>query len=137
MNAIVKGKDPEWYKKKLYEREQKIKKDIAKANKWLSQPVLDTLAEDALPAKKVRKSYSKDPYKDRYYKLVWEITNAQDLKSLPNSHKRGWRDYHLDHIMPISYGFKNGILPCHIGDISNLRFIPWKQTYIKRDSLLL
>lgn len=73
--------------------------------------------------------------KKKYYYEVKRITNRQDLESLENYEKRGKARlsqdnsdvYHLDHIIPISEGYKNGISPEVIGDISNLRMLKWKE----------
>lgn len=78
--------------------------------------------------------------KEKYYKEVIRITRLQNIKILehyekqskaPNEHA-----YHLDHIYPIIKGFENNIPPEIIGDISNLRFIPWKENLYKSDKLL-
>lgn len=71
-----------------------------------------------------------------YYKQrVDEVTKRQPLSLLENSHKRGMSGisgkYHLDHIISIRFGFDNNIDPEIIGDIKNLRFIPWKQNLKK------
>jgi len=75
--------------------------------------------------------------KDRYYKLVRDITKQQPIYLLENYDKRGRADldgnaYHLDHKISISYGFHNNISPKEIGDINNLRFIYWKDNIIKQ-----
>lgn len=69
--------------------------------------------------------------KREYYKKVWDISNSQDIHTLPNHDKRGFHDHHLDHIFPISKGFKQGIPPETIGHIDNLRFIPWLDNFSK------
>lgn len=70
-----------------------------------------------------------------YKMMVDEITKRQPICILENSHLRGSSGqrgkYHLDHIISIRYGFDNGISPDIIGDIKNLRFIPWKQNLKK------
>ena len=71
-----------------------------------------------------------------YYKQrVDEITKRQPLHLLGHYEKRGPAGqsgkYHLDHIVSIRYGFDNGVAPEVIGDIRNLRFIPWKQNLSK------
>lgn len=66
-----------------------------------------------------------------YRKQVWEITNNQDLLSLQDIDKRGFTNYHLDHKVSIFYGFKNNIPAETIGDISNLRMIPYKENMRK------
>ena len=65
----------------------------------------------------------KDLEKKLYYAMVWEVTEQQPLYILENFDKRGWKNYHLDHIYPISMGFKEKIPPEKVGNIKNLRFI--------------
>ena len=77
----------------------------------------------------------KDLDKKLYYAMVWEVTESQPLYILENSDKRGWRNYHLDHIYPISMGFKEKISPEKIGNIKNLRFIPFEEN-IKKGSTI-
>ena len=77
----------------------------------------------------------KDLDKKLYYAMVWEVTESQPLYILENSDKRGWRNYHLDHIYPISMGFKENISPEKIGNIKNLRFIPFEEN-IKKGSTI-
>ena len=43
----------------------------------------------------------------------------------------GQDTYHLEHIVPISYGFMNDIPPEIIGSISNLQFIYWLENIQK------
>lgn len=65
-----------------------------------------------------------------YYTKVWEISEAQDLHTLNNYNDR--RITHaLDHIIPISYGYKNHIPAEVIGNIKNLRFISYRDNLTK------
>ncbi len=73
--------------------------------------------------------------KKLYYAMVWEVTEEQPLQILENSDKRGWKNHHLDHIYPIAMGFYNKIPPKKIGNIKNLRFIPYKENLRKGSSL--
>jgi hypothetical protein len=78
--------------------------------------------------------------KEKYYKKVKRITESQDLSTLPGFDKRGRCDidpdcFHLDHVIPISYGWLNDIPPEVIGDISNLQFIPWVDNIKKSNNL--
>jgi hypothetical protein len=77
----------------------------------------------------------KDLDKKLYYAMVWVVTESQPLHILENSDKRGWKSYHLDHIYPISMGFKENISPEKIGNIKNLRFIPFEEN-IKKGSTI-
>lgn len=83
------------------------------------------------PNIKQRVKKIKDLNKKIYYAKVWIITELNDLTVLKNHEKRGFKKFHLDHIFPISEGFKNGIAPEVIGNIENLRFIS-RQTNMKK-----
>jgi 5-methylcytosine-specific restriction endonuclease McrA len=60
--------------------------------------------------------------KRKYYKDVWIETNLKStfLNGIEN---RGFYKSHIDHIVPISYGFKNNIPISLISSIENLRMI--------------
>jgi len=73
----------------------------------------------------------KDLEKKLYYAMVWEVTEQQPLYILENSDKRGWKNYHIDHIYPISMGYKDKIPPERIGNIKNLRFIHYTENLDK------
>nr|QMP83453.1 MAG: hypothetical protein [Caudoviricetes sp.] len=72
-----------------------------------------------------------------YNRIVWQITNRQNLKSLPNCQKRKhikYKDaFSLDHKFSIKEGFLNNIPPYIIGNIINLEFIPAKVNSSKRE----
>jgi len=78
--------------------------------------------------------------KEKYYREVIRITRLQNITLLDNHEKRAKAPqehaYHLDHIYPVIKGFENRVPPEIIGDISNLRFIPWKENLYKSDKLL-
>lgn len=72
----------------------------------------------------------KDEKKRLFYIRVWFFTECQPLHKLPNYNKRCWdKDscYELDHILPISFAYLEGISPHLVGSLDNLRFIPKKQ----------
>ncbi len=73
--------------------------------------------------------------KKLYYAMVWEVTEEQPLQILENSDKRGWKNHHLDHIYPIAMGYNEKISPKKIGNIKNLRFIPYKENLSKGSTL--
>ena len=58
-----------------------------------------------------------------YKRVVWKITNKQNIKTLDNINKRGRNSYHLDHRYSIFEGFKNNIPAYIIGNICNLEMI--------------
>jgi len=84
------------------------------------------LLKDNPSIKKRKLTAIKDLEKRLYYIKVWSITESQPLHVLRNHDKRCFRGkscYHLDHIIPIVYGYNNRIPPEKIGGMTNLRFI--------------
>ena len=76
--------------------------------------------------------------KHKYYLEVRSITKSQNIQTLENYDKRGTSKnygYHLDHIYPISLGYVNRVPPHIIGNIENLRFIPWKENILKSNQI--
>jgi hypothetical protein len=66
-----------------------------------------------------------------YKNKVWKLTREQPVHLLNHSEKRAFKGYHLDHMISIWDGHKQGLLPEIIADISNLRFIPYKENMLK------
>ena len=83
------------------------------------------------PVIKVNDKKERNKQKAIYYKRVWEITLNNDINKLMNGKKRGFKDYHIDHIIPIIYGYKNNIPAEEIGHINNLRPLYWKDNLLK------
>lgn len=88
-----------------------------------------------IPPNKTKKTEAKR-VKNEYYRKVWEVTMSQDIKGLFGALKRGPHDYHIDHKIPISHGFKNGIMPEVIGNIDNLQPLFWKDNFAKSCKLI-
>ena len=82
---------------------------------------------------KVKFSITKDVEKYLYYVLVWSHTE-QNAKLLKDNHLRG-KEYCLDHIIPISYGYENDIEPSIIGGLDNIRIIKHKENLTKGKSI--
>lgn len=59
----------------------------------------------------------------KYFKLVWEITRKQNLKSRPGYTTRSIHGYQLDHKVSVWEGWKRGFPPQWIGSYSNLRIV--------------
>lgn len=74
--------------------------------------------------------YSRKVHKltKKLYEQHYDIIN-------PNGYKRGIAGeegaYHLDHIIPIKYGYENKIPPEDIARIENLQMLPWKTNVVK------
>jgi hypothetical protein len=58
-------------------------------------------------------------YKNKVDRLTEKIAHL-----VPGIEKRKWREWDLDHIIPISFGFKNNIPPENMALLSNLQVIP-------------
>lgn len=54
---------------------------------------------------------------------------------IPGIEKRKFREWDLDHIIPVKYGFKNKIPPEKIAALPNLRIIPHKENFRKGSKL--
>lgn len=71
-----------------------------------------------------------------YKRSVYLITRQQPINTLEHYDKKRGRcgvdgAYQLDHITSIKEGFEKGIDPSIIGNIANLRFIPWEENLRK------
>jgi hypothetical protein len=88
---------------------------------------LQSVEEIPLIVVKNKKSYNN---KNKYYKKVWEITNKNALL-LNNIKQRGFKTFHIDHIVPISYGLKHNIKEELIGSLENIRLIYYKDNMKK------
>jgi hypothetical protein len=71
-----------------------------------------------------------------YYRAVRKISKAQDISRLENFDKlRGLCGiegaYQLDHVISVDEGFHKNISPGIIGDLSNLRIVPWRDNLLK------
>lgn len=88
------------------------------------------------PVKPIEIDNSEEKIKRRvYYKQVWEITLKNDISEIMGDKERGFHKYHIDHIIPIIYGYKNNISPEIIGHRDNLRPLYWKDNLLKSSRL--
>jgi len=71
----------------------------------------------------------------KYQSIVRELTDGQDLSEIANIDKRG-SDYHLDHIVPITLGFKYDIPHEWVAATENLQIIPAHDNYMKNAKLI-
>lgn len=66
-----------------------------------------------------------------YYKQVWDISDIECSK-LPDISRRGWpNNLTVDHIIPISYAYRNGFPAAFIGSINNLQMLTRSDNTIK------
>jgi hypothetical protein len=73
--------------------------------------------------------------KARYYSLCLGITE-QNAKYILEINKRQFRKYDIDHIVPISYGYKHNIPPHLIGSIENIHIISHLENTLKGRKLI-
>lgn len=107
----IKVEDPELYKRFV---------DIVESDHWNYRH-------------KVPFSIKKDVEKFLYYVEVWSITEHNAIL-LPDNNLRG-KKYCLDHIIPISYGYKYNINPKVIGGIDNIQILSMRDNLIKGTKL--
>ena len=72
-----------------------------------------------------------------YYRDEVNNLTEKAKHQIPNIHKRGYREYHIDHKISIREGYDRGILPEHIAHISNLHMMYWKDNVRKKDSSMV
>lgn len=109
---------------------------IGNKNPWYGK----SRAGDKSP--RYNKTIHSRKYKNYYNKVLWETEKNYILnidKINPKNHPRtlcgisgGWQ---LDHIYPISEGFKNNKSVEEIAAVSNLRIIPWKENLTKSNKI--
>ena len=96
---------------------------IEEFNKFYCLPIFKDIR------KKIKVSYKKDLEKFLYYFKVW-LNTEENTINIINIENRG-KDYHIDHIIPISYGYKYNINPSFIGSLDNLQLISKKENFSK------
>ena len=69
--------------------------------------------------------------KSSYNLRVRILTEQQPIHLLENFEKRGWNNYHLDHIVSIHKAYKLGWTAEQCADISNLQMLPYKDNLKK------
>lgn len=69
------------------------------------------------------------------YKDLCKKETEKNTFYLENIELRGWDTYHVDHIVPIHYGYKNKISPKLIGSFENLQILPAVVNRLKSDIL--
>lgn len=79
-------------------------------------------------------------YRNRVSVLT-EKVYAENMDTInPNGYVRGLAGvpgaYHLDHVVPIRYGFDNGMTEEEISSVGNLQMLPWKANVTKGKKLL-
>lgn len=140
------GKGNSFYGKKFSEKQlQKWKRERAGSG----NPMYGTLGgmygkhiseeQKLLQSKRMKSWWEKIPrdtpkYK-RYRRSVDLVTAKQPIQTLEHFEKRGISGtrgaYHLDHKMSVWYGYHHNIPAEEIGNIKNLRFIPWMENQKK------
>lgn len=110
----------------LREKNLKSGKWKDKDNPWFGKSRSGILSPRYLPAteKRLWLDYKREV---RYLSEQCYASSKHIIN--PSDKKRGFKDYHLDHIIPMWYGFTRNI-PAHIlAKAENLRFLFWKENY--------
>jgi hypothetical protein len=97
---------------------------------WVFEETID-MPEEPIKSEQTTVLVDKKAKWREYRAICWSVTNSQPLFTLENIEQRGFRNMHLDHKISVWYGFMNGIDPAIIGDISNLRMIPYLENMAK------
>lgn len=118
----------------IFEIQCKFYKDIYKAYISLSEENKEIVKRVYPNIINNPKKVTKKKEKANYYSKCWKITeyNAPMLKEIG---KREFKKYDIDHIVPISYGYKNQLPAELIGSIENLRIISNKENLIKNNKI--
>lgn len=89
--------------------------------------------------KEMRAAYLADPNKPEtfsQYKSRVDTLTEKIAYLVPGIERRGFRQWDLDHKIPISYGFKNNIHPYKMACLSNLQMLPHLDNFKKKEQLL-
>lgn len=101
----------------------------------LSQEQINKMAATKAGYDSFDEYMKKLPEFKKYKRKVMSITYKQPLKTLKDYDKKGKMGvegaYNIDHIYSIHKGFINGIEPKIIGNIKNLKMIPWLENIQK------
>lgn len=87
--------------------------------------------------KKIKASRTIENCPHTYRDEVRRLTELNAHK-VDGIEKRGWQEYHLDHIVPICYGFENKIPPKKMASLDNLQMLYWKENlFVKKTKLTI
>ncbi len=152
ISKALKGQKMTWNDKVWESRRKNGNGEVPEQQKeWLRKNSIFTkIGENSIRVQTLlkEKNITYEEYLDglseykKYRRKVRQVTNKQPIHTLENYDKPrgkcGKRGaYQLDHILPIKLGFEWGIKPEQIGDINNLRFVPWEVNSKKNDKLIL
>ena len=102
----------------------------------LSNECREELGYPYTPIKELEDWKKEDRRKgQRKYAALCRMFTARVCHMVSGNDKRRFRQYDLDHIIPISYGYKNKIPPWYIGSLENLQVIAHKKNWSKGQKL--
>lgn len=70
-----------------------------------------------------------------YRRKVDELTNQQPIHLMKDIEKRAFREYNIDHIIPVRHCYDNGISEQECSNISNLQVISHDENTVKQNNL--
>ena len=93
----------------------------------------DSLVEKLWGLKKPNKKGKRKKWKE-FEKKVKELTEMQPLHLMKDFDKRGWKNFHVDHILSIKYCWRNSISEYDCSNINNLQMLKSEENISKSDS---
>ena len=117
----------------LHDRNIQAGKWCGKDNPWYGMDRSGTLSPRYLP-NELRRGWKTYRGQVRYWTEQEYATNSATIN--PHSLPRGIRQYHIDHIVPLWYGFINDIDPKLLSKKENLRIIWYKDNLVRKKDTL-
>lgn len=81
-------------------------------------------------------NYHQQQEQYKVYRAIVDRLTEKIAHQVPGIEKRKFREWDLDHIIPVKYGFLNDIPPDKIASLVNLRVIPHLQNTRKGQKLM-
>ena len=109
---------------------EKIKDTVSKRPREVTEEIFERIVNSKV---KTGQYIPRDclPEFEHYKNLVWRETRRNNLTLLENYHKRGRKNYHLDHKYSVWQGFLDHTPPEIVGHICNLEMIHYKENISK------
>lgn len=91
--------------------------------------------EEVIDLTPLQKKKNKNKGFRKYRREVDIKTNMQPIHLLKDISKRGFRDYNIDHILPVRYCYDHGISIDECANIKNLQVLSSQENFIKGNDI--